>query len=55
MVEMDILADVEEDDQHTVEPHVGQPLAEGNDAVGVVAFQVRLERLKSPLRFHILL
>jgi hypothetical protein len=37
---VDVLADVEKDDQHAVETHAGQPLAEGGDAIGVVAFQV---------------
>jgi len=35
-----ILADVQEDDEGAVQTHAGQPLAEGSDAVGVVAFQV---------------
>jgi hypothetical protein len=37
---VDVLADVEEGDQHAVEAHAGQPLAEGRHAVGIVAFQV---------------
>jgi hypothetical protein len=35
-----ILADVQQDDQHTLEAHAGQPLAESRYAVGVMAFQV---------------
>jgi hypothetical protein len=37
---MDVLADVQEGDQRAVEAYVSQTLAEGDDVVGIVTFQV---------------